>query len=97
MDILGSLFSKTGSQSEDFKRGYDACEKKYKRLEMERDTAVRLINKLGYEVGEEPNPLKEASTVKKLCKSRTSCDGCPFNASGTCVLKGDNPGEWMIL
>lgn len=97
LDILNSLFSKGNNQSEDYKRGFEACEKRYKRLEMERDTAVRQINKLGYELGEELDPLKEASNIKKMCRGRTSCDGCPFDASGACVLKGETPGEWMVL
>ena len=97
MDIISSFFQKGNNQSEDYKRGFDTCEKKYKHLEMERDIAVRQIRKLGYEIGEEPDPLKEASTVKKFCKAQTSCDGCPFNASGSCVLRGENPSEWMVL
>ena len=98
MGLLDSFLPKAGgNQSEDYKRGYEACEKKNKKLEQERDTAVYQLKKLGYEVGEDLDPIREASNLKKQCRMRTSCEGCSFNASGVCVLKGDNPSEWMVL
>lgn len=93
-NILNAGKNDSGTE---YKAGYDAAEKKYKKLEMERDVAVNQIKKLGYELGEEPDPLRSASMIKKFCKSHTSCNGCPFQSSNGCILNGESPALWMIM
>lgn len=95
---INSLLQKN-TASEDYKRGYDDCEKKYKALQQQYETALRQIKKLGYEIGEEPNMLNNASVLAKHCKSNISCDGCEFHLKkeDRCFLAGENPAEWKIM
>lgn len=94
---LGSLIPGQKNESAEYKEGYDAAEKKYKKFEKERDIAVSQLRKLGYELGENPDPLRSASMIKKFCKSHTSCDGCDFNSQSGCILNGESPSLWMIM
>lgn len=94
---FGSLITGGKKESAEYKDGYDAAEKKYKQFEKERDIAVSQLRRLGYELGEDPDPLRSASMIKKFCKNHTSCDGCPFNSQSGCILNGESPSLWMIM
>lgn len=86
----------TKKEGADYKSMYEALEKKCKTIASERDAALSLIRKLGYELGEDPNPLKEASFIKGHCKKQTSCERCYFNSKNGCILNGASPFEWRI-
>lgn len=94
---LGSLLPGSKNESTEYKAGYDAAEKKYKKLETERDVAVNQLRRLGYELGENPDPIRNASAIKKHCRSHTSCEGCEFNSQAGCILSGDSPSLWRIM
>ncbi len=87
-----------GNSNSDYKRGYDDCEKKYKKLQQQYDVIQRQLRRLGYEVGEEPNVLKNASEIAKHCKTNVNCDKCVFHISksDTCSLAGENPSSWRV-
>lgn len=95
--LLDNILGGKKNESADYKAGYEAAEKKYKKLQTERDVAVNQIKNLGYELGERPDPLRSASMVKKYCKSRMNCDDCSFNSDSGCILSGGNPSEWRIM
>lgn len=100
IDILNSILGGGSKQAPnaDYARGYADCEKKYKQIEAERNAAMSQLQKLGYVLGEAPDVLKSASSIKKDCRSRTSgCDGCNFQTVDGCSLEGKNPSEWRIL
>jgi len=92
-----NILSKGRSETAEYKAGYDAAEKRYKHLEKERDIALAQIKKLGYELGEKPDPLRAAIMIKKHCKSHINCEGCEFQSPSGCVLNGDNPSLWMVI
>ena len=95
--LFDNILGNKKSESEEYKAGYEAAEKKYKRLQAERDVAVNQIKSLGYELGEKPDPVRSASMVKKYCKSQMNCNTCAFNSDSGCILSGDNPSEWRIM
>ena len=98
-DLLNNVMKKNEQNkvSVDYRNGYEACEKKYKTMEAERDTALAMIKKLGYVLGESPDPLRSASYIKKECKSQLSCENCHFySAEKKCILEGV-PSEWRII
>lgn len=94
---FGSLLPGGKNESAEYKAGYDAAEKKYKKLETERDVAVNQLRRLGYELGESPDPIRNASAIKRFCRSHTSCDGCDFNSQSGCILNGESPSVWRIM
>lgn len=95
---LNSLLQKN-TASEDYKRGYNDCEKKYKATQQAYDTAVKQLKKLGYEIGESPNVFNHASVLAKHCKSNVSCESCEFYLvkEDKCFLAGESPSEWKIM
>lgn len=98
--MFGAIFSKKdaySSGSQDYKRGYEACEQRYAALARERDYAVSALAKLGYELGEEPSVIKDAARIRRSCKVHTSCEGCALSSSSGCALKGDSPSDWKVV
>ena len=93
-----NLWNMNASTSEAYKNGYADCEKKYKQMEKNYDVVVKQLKKLGYEVGEDVNIIKNASNLVKYCKSNVGCENCDFymKKEGSCILSGDNPSDWRV-
>lgn len=94
-----NLWNANPATGEAYKNGYSDCEKKYKKLQQEYDTAVRQLKKLGYEIGESPDVLRSASVVAKHCKSNIDCSKCEFHIrkEDQCSLNGSSPADWRIM
>lgn len=96
-NVLSNLLGGKKNGSAEYKEGYEAAEKKYKKLATERDIAINQLNNLGYKLGERPDPLHSASQVKKYCKSQIDCNSCLFYSQTGCILSGNTPSEWKIM
>lgn len=93
-----NLWNMNAATGEAYKNGYADCEKKYKQLEQNYEVVMKQLKKMGYEIGEDVNMIKNASSLSKYCKSNVGCDKCEFYSSKTdsCVLSGDNPSDWRV-
>ena len=95
--IFNSLLGAKKSTSQEYQFGYADAEKKYQNTIRENEVLVSQIRQLGYEIGEKPDPVRNAAFIKKLCKSSTDCNSCPLNSGSGCVLSGENPSQWKIM
>lgn len=80
-----------------YKAGCEDTEKALAGLKNERDAALKQLRALGYELGEKPDIIHAARTVKKCCQERTSCDECPLNnRERGCAVANEQPAQWRI-